>query len=99
MRILFFLDFIVAAFLLTLLPSSDGTAIFCPLLDLASTVYGREDTPLDLYAAWLQAGSLGQLFHTGCAPTLPSDQEFTCQPSAVCSQMKQAIYMDFSNET
>ncbi len=65
----------------TLIRMSDGegSVIFCPLLEIAPQVHGREDTALDLYTAWNLQGSQGQLFHTGCLATLPSDPGFTCQ--------------------
>jgi hypothetical protein len=65
----------------TILRLSDGqgSVIFCPLLEIAPQVHGREDTALDLYSAWNTQGYHGQLFHTGCAATLPSDIGFTCQ--------------------
>lgn len=78
--------FAVLPFLLVFLSAiglGSSTVIFCPYLDLASEVYGREDIPIDLYSAWVNAGSLGQLFHNGCFATLPSDPQLTCQNTGV----------------
>lgn len=58
---------------------SSVTTIFCPYLDLSEVVYGQEDVPLDMYSAWRSQGSFGQLFHSGCIATLPSDPRFTCE--------------------
>ncbi len=70
-------------FLSTLLHLSDagGAVIFCPMLEIAPRVRGREDTALDMYSAWTTQGYYGQLFHTGCDPTYPSQEEITCQDS------------------